>query len=166
LITSLEIPGLPGAAAGTVGSSAVLRKAGASDSEILPVRAHVMGMGGQLDPLTKMATILLNVERDPEAESTVPLLLGDVHEVSISGGVREGAIKVPRSVVYEGSRIWLVDAENRLEARDVVLGWDIGGGWVEVREGIDLGDRVVNSPLSLPITGALVRILDSAEGEQ
>ena len=166
LLSSLDIPGLPGGFEGSEGSSATLRKAGAAASEVLPVKAHVMGMGGQLDPLTKMATILINVEPEPDAGSTAALLLGDVHEVTIAGGIREAAVKVPRSVVYEGSRVWVVDSESRLQARDVVLGWDLGGGFIEVREGLEEGDKAVNSPLSLPISGTLVRIIDPSAGGQ
>ena len=122
LLSSLDIPGL-GGFEGSEGSSATLRKAGAAASEVLPVKAHVMGMGGQLDPLTKMATILINVEPEPDAVSTAPLLLGDVHEVTIAGGIREAAVKVPRSVVYEGSRVWVVDSESRLR----LAMWSLGG---------------------------------------
>ena len=165
LLTSLDIPGLPGVDQESEGSQVTLRKVGAPASDTLPVSAHVMGMGGQLDPLTKMATILIDVKPDSGAGGLPSLFLGDVHEVSIAGGVREGAIKVPRSVVYEGSRVWVVDAENRLQARDVALGWDLGGGFIEVVEGLDEGEKAVDSPLSLPISGTLVRIIERSSGE-
>jgi RND family efflux transporter MFP subunit len=154
-IEALAIPGVDGVARGE-GSQATLRQRFGSGGN-MEIRAEVVGLGGQMDPLTRMATLLLDVDPSSASGVKLPLLIGSVHQVFIQGDVREHSLRVPRSALYEGDKVWIVDDADTLQMARVRTGWDLGAD-IEVREGLSAGDRIVVSPLSLPIEGTKVRI--------
>jgi multidrug efflux pump subunit AcrA (membrane-fusion protein) len=130
----------------------------------MEIRAEVVGLGGQIDPLTRMATLLLDVDPTSASGVELPLLLGSVHQVFIQGDSREDALRVPRSALYEGDKVWIVDEADTLQMAWVRTGWDLGED-IEIREGLSQGDRIVVSPLSLPIEGTPVRLNLSVNAE-
>jgi RND family efflux transporter MFP subunit len=161
-IDAIAIPGVDGVARGE-GSQATLNQRLGADSS-MEIRAEVVGLGGQIDPLTRMATLLLDVDPSSASGVELPLLLGSVHQVFIQGDVREDSIRVPRSALYEGDKVWIVDEADTLRMVRVRTGWDLGDD-IEVREGLSAGDRIVVSPLSLPIAGTPVRLNPKVSAE-
>jgi RND family efflux transporter MFP subunit len=161
-IESIAIPGVNGVARGE-GSPAILSQRLGMGAN-MEIQAKVVGLGGQIDPLTRMATLLLDVDPTSASGVELPLLLGSVHQVFIQGDVRENALRVPRSALYEGDKVWTVDAEDKLQMARVRTGWDLGED-IEIREGLSEGDRIVVSPLSLPIEGTPVRLNSQVNAE-
>lgn len=113
----------------------------------------VTGLVGQLDPQTRTAQIVLSVPSP--LRQTRPLLPGEHVTVDLYGRVIPDAIRVPRAAVTEGNVVWLV-REGRLARRVVEIGWS-DAETVVVTDRLDDGDRVVVSPMALPIEGQPVR---------
>ena len=66
-----------------------------------------------------------------------------------------GALVVLRAAMFDGDQTWVVDAEDRLRKRTlrVISGDSVN---VLVTEGLSPGDRVLLTPLSLPVEGMVV----------
>jgi len=159
-LTAIAIPGVDGNSA-TEGSSAIL--SGGTVHDTSPkADARVSGMAGQLDPMTKMAGVLLDVKAPKAPQTGTPLLLGGIYTVKIQGKTKENGIRIPRSALYEGNKVWVVDAEETMQVKIVQTGWDLGDH-IEITEGLDVGEQIIVSPMSLPIIGTPVRIMPSGE---
>ena len=139
-LRTLDVPGIDGVET-DAGSTATVRQA--LFGLDLTRQARVVGLGGQLDPQTRTATLLLSVEAplDP-ADGDLPLLIGAFVDVTLDGRTRDGALTVPRSALYNGDTVWVVNDEERLESRTVTTGWSLSSS-IEVDNGLQAGDRVV-----------------------
>lgn len=153
-LATLSIPGVDGA---EEGSEALIRQTLAG-GDALVRRGRVMGIGGQLDPKTRTATVLVTVD-DPldPPDGGLPLMIGAFVQVELLGLEREDAIIVPRSALYDGDTVWVVDDDDALARRTVGVGWSLSED-VEVTSGLESGDRIVTSPLSAPVAGTLVKL--------
>jgi RND family efflux transporter MFP subunit len=160
-LAMLDVPGLAGPDGGVVpeeaGSAArvvhELPGGGRIERE-----ARVLGLAGQLDPQSRTASLLLAVDAplDPPP-GQLPLLVAAYVRSHIDGRTVAGSVRVPRSALQDGHRVWIVGAEDRLAAREVRVAWqDAEQAWVD--EGLQAGDRVVTSPLLLPIEGMVVQV--------
>lgn len=72
------------------------------------------------------------------------LLVGYSADVEILLEARDDVLRIPTAALSEGNRVLRVDAEGKLEARQIEPGlanWE----WSEVREGLNAGDRIVLS---------------------
>jgi len=96
-----------------------------------------------LDPKTRTARVRVELE-NPDL-----ILKPDMFaNVTIRAGTREGALVVPdAAIIRSGTRTIVIRdlGEGRFEPRTVHLGLDTGEGWVEVKEGVAAGERVVTS---------------------
>jgi multidrug efflux pump subunit AcrA (membrane-fusion protein) len=151
-----------------------------------PVRLHARFAGGEhtwtgrivrtegeIDARSRMVNVVARVE-DPYGRSGIsdagdgsppgsanderpPLAVGLFVEAEIQGRRVENAVTLPRSALRGGDRVLVVDAENRMHFRDVVLLRSqredvvIGGG-------LAAGEDVVVSPLSAVVDGMAVRV--------
>lgn len=108
----------------------------------------------------RMARLLVLVPdplgRERADQGRSQLLLGEYVRVEILGPKLPSAISLPRSSVREGNRVWIYDAENRLEIRhvDVALSREDS---VVIRGGIAEGERVITSPLPAALPGMLLQ---------
>ena len=68
------------------------------------------------------------------------------------------AVKVPRRAVQEGSKVLVMNKENRLEIRDVDIQWRSKDS-VYVAQGLDTGDRIIISRIHRPISGTLLETM-------
>ena len=118
----------------------------------------VLRLAGALDPQTRTAQVLIEVRRplDP-LDGGLPLLPGAYVEVEIAGKTLEDTVQIPREALYGGSHVWTVTDEESLSKREVQIAWR-ADDTVIVDDGLVRGDRVVVSPLSLPIDGMPVRV--------
>lgn len=84
--------------------------------------------------------------------ATVTTPQGDVHAVSL-----------PLTAIYApvsgGDYVWVVDSDNRVELRRVILGVPVGRSSIEILSGIDAGDRVVVAGVYKLKEGDSVRII-------
>lgn len=122
---------------------------------------------GQLDPKTRTAQLLIAVDSPlerPDAGSPVPILPGAYVEVDIEGRAMSGVTKLPRSALTGGDSVWVVGEGDRLAKRRVEVRWS-GEDDVYVGGELKDGDRVVVSPLALPLPGQQVKIESAPEGK-
>lgn len=159
-LASLAIPGVDGITAAEA-SAATVRQPLGGGREIVR-QGRVLGMGGQLDPQTRTATIIVGVDApfDPP-DGGLPLLVGAFVDVSLDGRAVDAALVVPRTAVYDGDTVWVVGDDTKLERRTVRTGWSMGDR-LQVLSGLEPGDQVVTTPLSAPIAGTRVRLLGEA----
>lgn len=77
---------------------------------------------GEIDPASRMLYAIVQVE-DPYARSKdrnkPPLAVGMFVNTEIQGKWVSGVVALPRSAVREGSSVWIVSSDNRLEFREV-----------------------------------------------
>lgn len=111
----------------------------------------------------RMARLLVLVP-DPlgHAPGDAQLLLGEYVRVEIMGPRLNDALSLPRRALREGDRVWVHNAENRLEVRhvDVTLGRD---DTVIVRRGVAAGERVIVSPLPAALPGMVLQAVGEAD---
>ena len=124
---------------------------------------------GNLDPAARMAQILVRVE-DPlrlaaagSDKRTAPLLSGAYVQVVIEGVRVDEVVDLPGSVIREGNRVWVMNAESRLEIRDVEV-IRRQGGRALVKHGIADNERIVSSHISSPIPGMKLRAKGQGPG--
>ena len=110
----------------------------------------VSGLVGQLNAGTRTASVLVTVP-DPFVEGESPLLPGAFVQVQVIGREFSGVIEVPLSALYEQSHVW-VDDKGRLGRREVEVGWSTSESAFVVG-GLSGGDKVILTPLSLPVVG-------------
>lgn len=127
---------------------------------------------GDLDPAGRMARLLVSID-DPlglnskPLEGALPLMLGAYVRAEIEGKTLEDVFVLPRTVVHEGERVWIVDLEDRLEFREVKIIWRTKDKIV-VSNDLRDGERVVTTRLASPIPGMKLRVrldVPPAEGE-
>jgi multidrug efflux pump subunit AcrA (membrane-fusion protein) len=156
-LASLAIPGVGGITDAEASTATVRQPLG--DGRAIVREGRVIGMGGQLDPQTRTATVLVSVDApyDPP-DGGLPLLVGAFVDVSLGGRAVDEALVVPRTAVYDGDTVWVVGDDEKLERRTVQTGWSMGDR-LQVLSGLEAGDQVVTTPLSAPIAGTRVRLL-------
>ena len=123
---------------------------------------EVVRLLGELDPRGSMARLLVQVA-DPLGlkEGREPLLLGAFVEVEIEGRSTGPVYEIPRVAHREQSRVWLVDADNRLAFAHVQVLRRLRES-VLVSGGLRDGDRVVTSRLPSPVPGMKLRLKPSS----
>jgi multidrug efflux pump subunit AcrA (membrane-fusion protein) len=107
--------------------------------------------------------VLVTID-DPLGDgSGLPLLPGAFVDVDLRGRTLHGVAAVPRTGIREGNVAWVVGDDSRLHRTEVTVGWREEER-VFVTGGLQDGDRVVTSPLSLPIDGMAVRLASGRGG--
>jgi len=119
-------------------------------------------LGGALDSATRQAQITVAIDQPFDQDGVrLPLLPGAYVEIIFEGLVATEVIQIPRAAVYDGDTVW-VNAGGVLTPRQV----HITGGDKEtvlVDEGIEDGDEVIISALSMPLAGMPVTVTGSAK---
>jgi RND family efflux transporter MFP subunit len=122
--------------------------------------ARVVRTEGELDPRTRMVTVVARVE-DPYgrrgASHEAPLPVGLFVEARIDGRQVDGAITLPRAALRGLDQVLVVDAEDRLRFREVSVARR-DRERVIVAGGLEPGERVLLSPLEAVTDGMRVRV--------
>ena len=154
-------PHLPDAAA--KGSAVrILRDLGSGES--VQWTGRVERLLGDVTENGRMAQVLVLVPDplglEPGAEIRRPLLLGEYVRVDIFGPTLSQVIVLPRSSLREGERVWVQNARDQLEIRqiEVVLSRQDS---VLIQSGLEDGDRVVTSSLPAALPGMLLQTVGS-----
>ena len=150
----LQVPGV-GGFEGSQGSAAEVVQT-LPNGQTIERDGYILRLGGQLDPETRTASLTVAVENP--LSGPLPLLPGAFVETFLNGETVEQAFGLPRTALYEGDRVWLVSSEGTLEERKIRTDWG-DSDTVVVTEGLQAGERVVTSPLSLPIAGMPVTVI-------
>lgn len=119
-------------------------------------RGEVIQLLGELDPETRTAQVLVSID-DPLRGGALPLLPGAFVHVTLEGAALSGVIEVPRQAVVDGDAVWIADADDRLARREVAIGWRTDEA-LYVTDGLSRGDRIVTTPLSLPVEGMALAV--------
>ena len=110
-----------------------------------------------------MARLRVEVARPLDTVGAEPAaLLGSYARVELPLLPLESAAAIPRTALREGDVVWLVDAEQQLEIRPVDVGLKRDGD-VLVTGGLQDGDLVISSPISVPVPGMRVRPTGGAD---
>lgn len=128
------------------------------ETQTVEREGRVIRVLGDLDPVGKMARVLVEV-RDPlnlKQDGQFPLLLGSVVRVRIEGDVLSDVYAIPRVALREGGKLWLV-ADSKLDVRDVEVVYR-GREEVYVRGEFAETLRVITSRLPAPVHGMAVRV--------
>ncbi len=107
-----------------------------------------------LDPGGAMARVLVTIKNP--LESKVPLLLGTFVDVEVEAGVIENAFRIPRSAIHDGTRVYVMGADDRLEIREVGIAWTQPDA-VLVTSGIASEDRLITSRITTAVPRMLLR---------
>ncbi len=151
----IEIPGVNGTKAAE-GSRARVVHAGIEGYEIARM-GRVVRLHGDVDPLGRMARILIAVDdplglKSDSPNHGVPLLVGAYIRAEIEGLELPDVVAIPRTALHEGNRVWIANAEDRLEIREIEITWPREKD-VLVKIGIQTGERIVTTRIATPIPG-------------
>lgn len=124
-------------------------------------RGRVVRLLGDLDPVGRMARVLVEIE-DPfhlsvQTERGLPLLIGAFVNVEIAGGKLASVMQVPRTALRDGDRVYVFGRDARLELRDLRVVWRTPES-VLVSTGLTEQDRVITSRLGSAVPGMLLRL--------
>jgi len=121
--------------------------------------AQVLRLGGQLDPQTRHAAVIVAVDDPFDAlPGSAPLLPGAYVEVDIEGRPLSDVFRIPRRALYDGKRVWVAH-DGVLAAREIAI--ESGDEEsVLVTGELATGEAVIMSALSLPVPGMPVEALN------
>jgi RND family efflux transporter MFP subunit len=144
------------------GTAAVTQRL--DDATIVTRTAEVLRVVSELDPESRTARVLLGIDNplDPPA-GELPLYVGAFVTARIEGGALDQAARIPRSAVFEGNRVWIVDDEGRLRPRALTIAFG-DSETVVVSKGVAADERVVITTLTEPFEGMLVRTTKAEHG--
>ncbi len=151
----IRIPGVNG----EEGSSArVVQQVGSGES--VARTGRVIRLLGDLDPLGKMARLLVEVEdplgTDDDVSGGLPLLLGAYVSVEIEGPELVDMVALPRLTIREGNKVW-VKNDKELSIRTVDVAWT-REDTVFVRGEIQAGESVITSRIGAPVEGMKIAL--------
>lgn len=117
---------------------------------------RVVRTTGQVDKMSRMVVVVVEVEKPFEISGDrPPLLPGVFAEVLIQGKTLSNAVAVPRDAVREGNQVWLVnDGRLHIQPLDVVRA---DKDFAYVVSDIPDGAEVVVSSLDAVVSGMAVR---------
>jgi RND family efflux transporter MFP subunit len=126
-------------------------------------QARLVRSEGVLDPQTRNMTLVASISGpDLTAANGQPLLPGTFVTASITGRDIADVVRLPRTALHSARSVFLVDADGRLQERDVEL-LDVSDEWILVAGGIAAGELVSTSPLTGSAQGQQVTAIE-AEG--
>ena len=119
--------------------------------------ARIVRTEGELDPRTRMVNLIAQVEAPyNQVGHTPPLTVGLFVEAEIEGLAVENLVVLPRSALRADTRVYLVNADNRLVLRDVEV-LRVVDETAYIQGGIVEGETICLSRLESPVEGQRVR---------
>jgi multidrug efflux pump subunit AcrA (membrane-fusion protein) len=122
----------------------------------------VVRLLSDLSPEGLMALILIEVPDPyrlndaPDADAGLPLLLNSSVRVVIEGRREEALIEIPRGALREMDRVFVFREDATLAIREPEMVWRLPES-VLVRGGLEDGERVIVSPIAVPVEGMRLR---------
>lgn len=122
----------------------------------------------ELDKRIKTASVLIRIDDPlaqlPENKGKPAVLLNAFLQAEFSATPLEEAIKLPRRHLQKDRFVWIMNDENRLEARTVNIAHR-GQKTVLVTSGLEPGDRIITTPLIGAIEGIALKQRPSSKEE-
>ena len=106
----------------------------------------------------KMARLLVSIKDPMRLKSNpngIPLLLGSFVHVEIEAGELENVLAIQRKAMRGGDRIWVVDAEDKLQIRDINVRWR-EDETVYIDNVLQPGESIIISELRVALPGMSV----------
>ena len=123
---------------------------------------------GVIDPSTRQIFLVAMVE-DPYGRimerDRPPLKIGQFVEAAISGRHLGKGFIIPRAALKPGDIVYVISPENRLIITPVTVA-QAGVEKVYTTEGLEDGDRICLTPLSIVVNGMEVMVERELEGEE
>jgi len=121
---------------------------------------RIVRLGSTLSETGRMAEVIVEVE-DPLVKRAAnagkpPLLLGSFVRGTIAAPPIEGAVMVDRAHLRDGDTLWVMNAQDQLEVRQLDIAWR-GPDQVLVTGGLAPGDRIVATRLATFAPGMALR---------
>jgi RND family efflux transporter MFP subunit len=123
---------------------------------------------GEIDVRSRMVHVIAQVKdpygllADGEGSgsqlATAPLAVGLFVEAQILGRRLDDVVVLPRVALRDGDRVWIVDGDDRLHAREVEI-VRLERDQVVIGAGLARGERVSVSPLQAVVEGMQVRVV-------
>lgn len=124
-------------------------------------RGRLIRLDAAIDPRTRMLYGIASVNspyEDNVSQYGMPLAVGLFVKVEIVGRRVANAYVIPREGLRAGNKVFLVNAEGRLEIRDVSVTHSSPGEAV-ISDGVAEGDRVIVSSIRNPIEGMALQAM-------
>jgi len=99
------------------------------------------------------------------ADGEPPLPMGTFVAAEIVGTTIAGVVRIPRSALRPNNQVILVDVDNKLQMRDVVV-MRSDAEFAYLRAGAAAGDRICITTIESPLNGMLVRIEANDEDDE
>lgn len=157
-VARLEEVDIPGVNAQEGSPATVVQRLG--EGSVIKKTGRVIRLVSRIDAQTRTAQVLIEIQKPFEttAESRIPLLPGAYVDVELAGKSEERVFELPRTALFDGGRSWVVDKDSKLVSRAVTVRWgDERRVFVTSKE-LQPGDRVMTTPLSLPMKGLKVQV--------
>jgi len=113
------------------------------------------------DVNTRTAVTVFTIDNEDRA-----LWPGSYATVRLTAAVESGAVTIPTSAMVfqeRGAQVVVLTEEDRVHFKNIVVA-KMFDNYVEVKEGIAEGDRIVNNPSAALLEGDKVRIVTPAPG--
>lgn len=123
--------------------------------------AQIQRTSDMIDATSRAVGVIVTVDNpyaDVRPGRRPPLVKGMFVRVTLEGTPQDGALVVPRTALHD-NRVFVADAENRLEVREVRVS-ALQGADALIADGLEFGERVVVSDLSPAIDGMLLETID------
>jgi len=113
-----------------------------------------------LEPQGRMAQLLL-VVKDPlglSSDSPQPakMILDSYVRVEIEGSNLQNVIEIPRTVMHDGNRVWVMRPDNTLDIRTVDTVWSSDDN-IYITKGLNEGDLLITSGIAASVQGMSLR---------
>jgi len=122
---------------------------------------RVIRLLGEVGDAGRMARVLVAVD-DPlairaENAGAPRLLIGAYLRAEITGRTLPGALALEREWLRDGDRVWIMNAADQLEIRDVEIAYRSGDA-VFVTGGVADGERIVRTKIAAVAAGMPLRV--------
>lgn len=123
-------------------------------------QAEVLSIKAQLNEQSRMAGVIVQLlEGNHSSKPQPPPLIIDTHiSAKLSLGKIDNVFPIPKHLVQDESRIYVVDADNSLQLRDAEIKWRAAND-VFVAADLQTGDQFITSQIYGIVPGSTVRTL-------
>ena len=117
----------------------------------------VKGLLGELDQQTRRARIL--IEASNKGKEGIPMLSGAFVTIEVSGSDIPGIFKIPVQYISDGSLIWVIDHESKLQQLSLDVLWTTDQFAFARYKGMDVL-RVARNLPQAPLNGLKVKAIE------
>ncbi|MFH1067966.1 MAG: efflux RND transporter periplasmic adaptor subunit [bacterium] len=120
-------------------------------------QGRIVRTEGTPSPANRLFYVVARVENPYDrVNKTAPLLAGMSVEADISGKTLKDVAELPRTALQEKDIIYVVDAENKVQARHIQI-VAIKADALFVQSGLEEGERVIIAPMNQQIVGETIQ---------